>query len=308
MSSTTPTPERCCEKCDTPRTYDQCIANHTTPLPPSTSGVEDDCVISQLPYGSEKLAVRMTDVTLQIVSLPGCTHIFGAACVRSLRPLSALQRCPLCRTQWWKERRNTGNEPEEEARHEAAERVAQSFQTDYCTARYALYHEDEYANNHPPHGLAWFEGKYALTKYLCDIVATDEIQKRIRELQDKHAVTLENVTYDARDETCGVQGHGPFTFNNYHLGVSNMAYTIYQTLNSWRGRRLWLIYRDVLRKVLQNGESVKLESVLGEWMETFPDDEEDWVGLILQVLWVSILVEQEYGDGEFRVAVENNAV
>jgi hypothetical protein len=79
MSSTKVIQEQCCEKCDIPRTYEQFITNHTIPLPTSTSGEKDDCIVCRLPYGSENLTFHMLDVALRAVNLPGCTHIFGAA-------------------------------------------------------------------------------------------------------------------------------------------------------------------------------------------------------------------------------------
>ena len=85
MSSTTATTKRCCEKCDTSRTYRQFMKNHTNKFIRSAPRKEEDtCVICQLPYGSENLSLRMLDHCLVVTNLSGCTHIFGAACIKWL--------------------------------------------------------------------------------------------------------------------------------------------------------------------------------------------------------------------------------
>jgi hypothetical protein len=153
MSSTTVILERCCEKCDIPRTYEQFIANHTISLPPSISGEEDDCMICRLPYGSENLTFHMLDVALRVVNLPGCTHIFGATCIRNLGTPFTISCCPLCRTKWWNERILYTDNVNEQTKHKEAEIVARGWKTDSNTARYTIYGEPKYADIHPRQGL-----------------------------------------------------------------------------------------------------------------------------------------------------------
>ncbi|KAF1937342.1 hypothetical protein EJ02DRAFT_307304, partial [Clathrospora elynae] len=70
------------------------------------------------------------------------------------------------------------------------------------------------------------------------------VQKRIRDRQQTHDITLAEVMYDPRDELNWSFAVDPFTFNNYHLNASVMAFAIFRTVYSWRGLRLLDMYHD----------------------------------------------------------------
>jgi hypothetical protein len=277
MPSTTVIKEQCCEKCDIPRTYEQFIANHTIPLPPSTSGEEDDCIICRLAYGSENLTFHMLDVALRVVDLPGCTHIFGAACIRNLGIPFTTRCCPLCRTKWWNERVTYTDDVDEQTKHKEAETVARGWQTDYNTARYAIYGEPKYADIQPPQGLDQLRLMLRTRDWIKKVVQTDTIQKHIQELQEKHDITLAEVAYDPAkvvEENLMVD---PFAFNNYYLHSVAMSFAIFRTLISQRGTRLWLMYHDTICSEQGGEDSSCLDTIEKEWMEMFPEDQVDWV-------------------------------
>jgi hypothetical protein len=128
-------------------------------------------------------------------------------------------------------------------------------------------------------------------------VVTDTVQKRVRELQKKHAITIAEIVYDPMEMMEGNIMVDPFTFNNYYLHASVMSVAILRTLTSQRGQRLWQMYRDtVLRNAREDREDEGgsfLDTIEKEWMEMFPGDEVDWVRLLLQVLWVAGLILDE---------------
>ena len=104
---------------------------------------------------------------------------------------------------------------DEQTRHNEAELVARLWQTDCSAARYIIYREPEYADSHPPLGLDQLLSKLATGMWIRNAVVTDTIQKRIRELQDKHAITIAEIAYDPDKVMEGNIMVDPFTFNNY---------------------------------------------------------------------------------------------
>ena len=77
----------------------------------------------------------------------------------------------------------------------------------------------------------------------------------------------------------------PFTFNNYHLPINSMKHAILGTLGSMRGSRLWQMYIDVVPQMNGVRDESCLVAIEDEWMKMFPNDQRDWVGLVLNILW-----------------------
>jgi hypothetical protein len=300
MSSTPVKTRPCCEQCNTPRTYDQFIANHTFSKPPEQFEEDDVCAICQLPYGSENLAVQMVDIPLVILNIPGCRHVFGAACIKQMTsdPTTGRhQRCPLCRTDWWEEPDYYADDVNDNIKHTVSEAVARSWQTDYCTARYFLYEEYTYADAYPPLGLEELLSKIQLKRIIGGAVETEAIQKRIQELQGSHVISIAEIAYHPEKILVGPahiqQLVDLFTFNNYYLRIPDIAHAIFRTLVSARGFRLGRMYCDAVGDGHKDRDASCLVTIENEWMEMFPKDERDWLRLILNVLWTADQVSSQ---------------
>jgi hypothetical protein len=142
------------------------------------------------------------------------------------------------------------------------------------------------------------------------VVQTDTIQKHIQELQEKHDITLAEVAYDPAkvvEENLMVD---PFAFNNYYLHSVAMSFAIFRTLISQRGTRLWLMYHDTICHEQGGEDSSCLDTIEKEWMEMFPEDQVNWVRLILHVIWVAgEILEKELVEAMVQEAVnEEDAV
>jgi len=284
---------RCCDKCDAPRTYRQFMQNHTTTpkLPaPEEEEERDICAICRLPYGSENLSLMMLDSRLAVTNLAGCKHIFGAACVKWLSRDSCTalhQRCPLCRTEWWHEKDPTDPDTDDQTKHTMSEQLARHWETDYSTARYFMYREQEYRHVYPPLERVALLASLKMRQAIGTAVMTDAIQLRLRKLQEKYVLTIAELAYDPMEVSLEHLMYDPFTFNNYYLSASCMRSAIYQTLTSMRGERLWQMYRDMVRGTQAGHEEYSLGAIERVWMQMFPGDEGDWVRFLLQVLEVA---------------------
>ncbi|KAG9189518.1 hypothetical protein G6011_06386 [Alternaria panax] len=116
----------CCGQCDTPRTYDQFIANYAVGKPLKLFEEPNLCTICQLPNGSENLAFKMVDMPLAI-NVAGCRHVFGSACVKQMgwdNIDGRHQRCPLCRTEWWLEPDPFNCDITDDIKHKKSEKAA----------------------------------------------------------------------------------------------------------------------------------------------------------------------------------------
>lgn len=116
-----------------------------------------------------------------------------------------------------------------------------------------------------------------------------EIDMKLAQLQNKCYISLADAKFDPKKRV-KAPFHidiDPFKFNNYHLGKNIICEAIFETLYYWRGHRLWATYRDSIERVAQSEKKETLEGLVRAWMEIFADDEEDWVELILQVLWIA---------------------
>jgi hypothetical protein len=296
MSSTPLNSTPCCEQCDTPRTYDQFIANHTTSKPLGLFEAHDVCAICQLPYGSENLAFEMLDMPLEITNILGCRHVFGSACVKQMswdNIDGRHQCCPLCRTEWWLEPDPLNCDITDAIKHRRSENIARDFQTDYGTARHLLYNEPEYADSYVPFGLEELWSKLNLTRMIGSALATEAIQKRIQRLQEGRIISIAEIAYHPKKVLEGNLMVDPFTFNNYHLPINSMKHAILGTLGSMRGSRLWQMYRDVVPQMNGVRDESYLVAIEDEWMKMFPNDQRDWVGLVLNILWIVDLVTLE---------------
>jgi len=62
---------------------------------------------------------------------------------------------------------------------------------------------------------------------------------------------------------------------------------IFFTLFSWRGIRLLELYQSKSAGVSVEDKEQNTKEIVQEWMETFPDDQEKWVDLIVRALWLA---------------------
>jgi len=296
MSATPAKNNPCCTQCSTPRTYSQFLANHTSTKQLHLFSEQDTCVICQLPYGSENLALQMLDKALAIINLPGCNHILGSACIHQMSldtSSGSSRRCPLCRTEWWKQPEYYSDNVSESDKHDISEAIARCWQTDYSTARYHIYGEPEYAAVYPPRGLDELQQKLDFKRRIGDAITTDVIEKRIQDLRKASVVELGEISYDPYRVLRSNVMVDPFAFNNYHLRVPDLGFAVFRTLVSTRGVRFLEMCRNATRGKRKGVDFSSLLAVENEWMEMFPKDERDWVRLILHVLWVADLDDPE---------------
>ncbi|KAF2818721.1 hypothetical protein CC86DRAFT_153196 [Ophiobolus disseminans] len=103
MSAETPTKameDRCCDKCDTPRSLLQFRKNQMW-ITSRPEGDDDMCAMCQSPYGSEDLTSLLVDESCTINDFPHCNHTLGSACLNRMFRTAEVDTtitCPLCRT------------------------------------------------------------------------------------------------------------------------------------------------------------------------------------------------------------------
>jgi hypothetical protein len=238
----------------------------------------------------------MVDTPLAILNIPGCSHVFGAACVKQMAsdPVNGRhQRCPCCRTEWWHEPDPYDLDVTDDVKHKVSEDVARTWQTDYNTARNFLYNEPEYADAYAPIELEQLLSKLTLSRMINGAMDTEAIQKRIQRLQEKCVITIAEIAYCPRKVLVTNSTVDPFIFNNYHLHVRHLGFAVRRTLESTRGSQLWQMYRDVVHGTDQVADQSCLVAIEKEWMGMFPEDQRDWVRLILNILWIADLIASE---------------
>lgn len=286
MSPTIQADDRCCDKCDTPRTLLQFQENHLKPL---HGPLEENatCAICHEPYGTEHLSALMRDDPVVVVGVPHCNHTFGAACIDRLRWTAkgeTTTQCPLCRTPWWFNRARIETEVD---RHRVSEYWANVYQCDYNTVRWSISSEPEYAVRYLPIALEEVEYKDALYGNIGIALQLPVIEELLTKLQEESSIfKISDAVFDPshlikqRFSTIDV-----FKFNNYHIDLVPLAAAIYLTLFSWRGMRLLELYCSKSAEAPLEKERAATEKIVRSWMEVFPDDEENWVDFVVRVLW-----------------------
>lgn len=146
---------------------------------------------------------------------------------------------------------------------------------------------------YPPLGLEEMQSKLDFKRRISDTVMTEVIEKRIQDLRKVSVVKLGEIAYDPYKVLKDNAMVDPFLFNNYHLRVPDLGFAVFRTLVSTRGFRLQEMYRDATRGKHKGGDVSCLVAIEDEWMEIFPKDEREWVGLILDVLWIADLDDSE---------------
>jgi hypothetical protein len=289
-TNTTAANERCCDKCDEPRTWEQFRFNHMW-LPEHP--VEDDavCAICHEPYGNEDLSNLLVDHACAILGIPQCTHIFGYDCICSMIHFAdedATTRCPLCRTPWWYNEDSGSGPITEQDRHIQSEDWAERCQRDYNTMRWILFQEPDYADAYPPMALeeaAWKRYIFYGLRAALQTLIFEEMIAKLRENCNINTIAEAIFEpYEAMSQP--FQLTAVFQFNNYHLQTDRIALAMYHTLSTWRGSRLLDTYR-ISRKEAVEDEVAVIQAMVESWMATFPDDNESWVSLVLMALWVA---------------------